>query len=168
MTDEIPFKSAFFLYQDELTDKEKSVVLYGSSGGKNVNYVSPNDVAEVATRVLLYSKPHMGKEYTLTGLEPISDEYVASTLSKYVGKPVVYEDLPIENLELKERAGGGPHWKVRDLLGLERIKASGLEEDIKFVSHDIEKICKRKPETFDDYLKAKEYMTPMESFVVAQ
>jgi hypothetical protein len=39
-------------------DEEKTIVLYGSADGKNVN--CPNDVAEVATRVLLFSAPHMG------------------------------------------------------------------------------------------------------------
>ena len=108
----------------------------------------------------------MGKEYTLTGLQAISDDDVASAISKHTTRQVFYEDLPINMFEDKERSGGGAQWKVRDLVGLERIKATGLEEDIAFVSHDIEKICKRKPETINDYLEAKQYMTPMESWLV--
>ena len=153
------------LQQGESHDDSKPLVLYGSSHSKNVNYVSPNDVAEVAARVLLYSKPHMFKEYTLTGLQPISDDDVASAISKHTKRPVFYEDLPIDMLEEKEHRGGGPHWKVRDLVGLERIKKSGKEEDVAFVSHDIEAICKRKPETYSSYLEAKEFMTPLEAWV---
>ena len=108
----------------------------------------------------------MGKEYTLTGLQAISDDDVAAAIARHTDRQVFYEDLPIGMFEDKERTGGGAKWKVRDIVGLERIKATGLEEDIGFVSHDIEKICKRKPETFNDYLEKKEFMTPMESWLV--
>ena len=96
----------------------------------------------------------------------MSDDDVASAISRHTKRQVFYEDLPIQMFEDKERSGGGAQWKVRDLVGLERIKATGLEEDMGFISHDIEKICKRKPETFSDYLEAKQYMTPMESWLV--
>ena len=157
------------LVQEELEnkDKEKPVVLYGSADGKNVNYVSPNDVAEVATRVLLYSKPHMYKEYTLTGLEVISDDDIVAAISKHTHRPCFYEDLPIAMFEEKETKTGGEHWRVRDMVGLEQIKAMGLEEDKAFVSHDIEMLCKRKPETFNDYLDAVQNMTPLESWLVS-
>jgi len=46
-----------------------------------VNYVSPNDVAEVAVRVLMAPREHYNKEYTLTG-ETIKDQQVADLLSK--------------------------------------------------------------------------------------
>jgi uncharacterized protein YbjT (DUF2867 family) len=155
--------------EDAGKDKEKPIVLYGASEGKNINYVSPNDIAEVATRVIMFNKPHMRKEYTLTGLQPISDDDLAYALAKHSKRPVFYEDLPINMLVKKEEDGftsvDDVDWKVRDLIGLEKIKATGLEEDMGFVSHDIEKICKRKPETIDDYLQATEYMTPLEKWI---
>eukprot|EP01082_Thalassiosira_pseudonana_P011879 g10827.t1 g10827 contig4:2643876-2645031(+) len=97
--------NALVAHHGESHDDSKPLVLYGSSHSKNVNYVSPNDVAEVAARVLLYSKPHMFKEYTLTGLQPISDDDVASAISKHTKRPVFYEDLPIDMLEEKEHRG---------------------------------------------------------------
>ena len=129
-----------------------------------MNYISPNDIAEVAARILLYSKSHMGKEYTLTGVN-MSDDDVAAEIAKHTNRPVFFEDLPItmyEDIELK--GGVVPSWKVRDLIGMEMIKASGLEEDCGFASNDIEKICKRKPETFGQYLDAKHYLTPLEAW----
>jgi uncharacterized protein YbjT (DUF2867 family) len=147
-------------------DQDKPVILFGSSHAKNVNYVSPNDVAETAVRVLLYSKPHIGKEYSITGISCISDDDLASAISKHSNRQVFYEDLPLNMFEDKEREIGEPQWKIRDLVGLERIKASGLEEDTAFISNDVEKICKRKPETFAAYLEQTKYMTPMESWAV--
>jgi hypothetical protein len=47
----------------------------------------------------------MFKEYTLTGLQPISDDDVASAISKHTKRPVFYEDLPIDMLEEKEHRG---------------------------------------------------------------
>jgi len=155
--------------EDAGKDKEKPIVLYGASEGKNINYVSPNDIAEVATRVIMYSKPHVRKEYTLTGLQPISDDDLACALAKHSKRPVFYEDLPINMLVQKEEDGftsvDDVDWKVRDFIGLEKLKATGLEEDIGFISHDIEKICKRKPETVDQYLEATESMTPLEKWI---
>lgn len=155
--------------EDAGKSKEKPIVLYGASEGKNINYVSPNDIAEAATRVIMYSKPHMRKEYTLTGLEPISEDDFAYALAKHSKRPVFYEDLPINMLVQKEEDGftsvDDVDWKVRDFIGLEKIKATGLEEDVGFISHDIEKICKRKPETVDDYLQATESMTPLEKWI---
>lgn len=155
--------------EDAGKGKEKPIVLYGASDGANINYVSPNDIAEVATRVIMYSKPHMRKEYTLTGLQPISDDDLAYALAKHSKRPVFYEDLPINMLVKKEEDGftsvDDVDWKVRDFIGLEKLKATGLEEDATFISHDIEKICKRKPETIDDYLQATDLMTPLEKWI---
>jgi hypothetical protein len=52
---------------------------------------------------------------------------------------------------------------VEDLVALEKIKASGTEEDHAFVSDDIKKICGHEPETYEDYLRATELMTPIEA-----
>eukprot|EP00586_Coscinodiscus_wailesii_P014896 CAMPEP_0172500506 /NCGR_PEP_ID=MMETSP1066-20121228/139313_1 /TAXON_ID=671091 /ORGANISM="Coscinodiscus wailesii, Strain CCMP2513" /LENGTH=57 /DNA_ID=CAMNT_0013274777 /DNA_START=1 /DNA_END=170 /DNA_ORIENTATION=- len=53
-----------------------------------VNYVSPNDVADVATRVLLDPKPHHKKKYALTGPEIVMDRDIAELLGKFLSKPV--------------------------------------------------------------------------------
>lgn len=149
------------------SDQENPFVLYGAANGMNTNYVSPNDVAEVATRVLQYSKPHMFKEYTLTGQKSISDDDVASAIAKHTPqRQVFYEDLPIAVYkERKYSEGGNNMWMVPDLVAIEQIKATGVEEHPYFVTNDIERICQRKPETFHDYLEVKQHMTPMESWL---
>lgn len=54
---------------------------FGASSNRGVNYVSPNDVAEVAVRILMAPRDYYNKEYTLTG-ETIKDQQVAVLLSK--------------------------------------------------------------------------------------
>jgi uncharacterized protein YbjT (DUF2867 family) len=67
---------------------------YGASGGKSVNYCSPNDVAAAAVRVLADHKRHKRKGYSLTGAAPVTDTSVmAESLSKALYKKVVYVEI---------------------------------------------------------------------------
>lgn len=148
---------------------------YGASGGKGVNYVSPNDVADIAVRCILDPKTHRRQgyvslhqfrmkqsalvlsstnillcySYTLTGAAPITDEEVAKLLSIHLETPITYTEKPLTSF-------------TKDSAALERIKASGLEEDNKFIVGDFERLSGRKPETFDDYLMNIDTMTPHE------
>lgn len=48
------------------------------------------------------------------------------------------------------------------MVALEKVKATGGEEALSFISKDIEKICGRKAETFEDYLLGSGEMTKVE------
>jgi uncharacterized protein YbjT (DUF2867 family) len=158
------FMSNPFVFQgQDLRKDQKPATFYGASQGKGVNYVSPNDVAEVAVRALLEPKAHFNKEYTLTGSETITDQLVADLLSKYLGKPIMYVDQPAHTFEDEEKMGGDPEWLIKDLVALEKIKASGKEEDASFVTNDIDNICGHKAETYEEYLLGKDFMTVIES-----
>ena len=87
--------------------------------------------------------------YTLTGAAPITDEEVAKLLSIHLETPITYTEKPLTSF-------------TKDSAALERIKASGLEEDNKFIVGDFERLSGRKPETFDDYLMNIDTMTPHE------
>lgn len=139
------------LLQKQLRGETKPVAYYGASHGHGVNYVSPNDVAEVGSRVLLEPKTHFGKEYTLTGPEAITDQTVAQLMSKHLEKPIIYADQPFHTFEEMEMKGD-PSWMVKDLLELEKLKASGFEESKEFVTNDVSKICGHPAESFQDYL----------------
>jgi NAD(P)H dehydrogenase (quinone) len=157
------FMSNPFTYQGtELRHSETRGALYGSSMNHAVNYVSPNDVAEAAVRILLEPRAHYDKEYTLTGPGPITDLEIANLLSGYFKKPIEYVDQPLDEFSAKIKQGGDPRWLVADLVALEKIKASGREEDHKFVSDDFEKICGHSPESFEDYLTMTDTMIPVE------
>ena len=124
---------------------------------------SPNDVAEVAVRVLLDPRDHYNKAYSLTGPGPVKDQEVAGILSKRLGKPIMYVDQPFHVLrdELKHHQGD-PEWMVEDLVALEKVKASGDEERLSFVSGDVANICGHQPQTFEEYLEGTEMMTDVE------
>jgi NAD(P)H dehydrogenase (quinone) len=153
----------FTFYSNELHSKLSPVTFYGASKGHGVNYVSPNDVAEVAVRVLLEPRPHYLKEYTLTGPEAIKDQEVADLIGKHLDKPVMYVDQPIHEFQTELRVGGDADWLVKDLVALETIKATGNEENENFKTNDFETICGHKPQTFEEYLNTKDLMTPVEA-----
>jgi uncharacterized protein YbjT (DUF2867 family) len=146
----------------ELYDTMKPTTFYGASGNHGVNYVSPNDIAEVAVRVLLSPRDHYNKEYTLTGPQAITDQEVAGLLSKRLEKPVMYVDQPLHTFTDHLLLAGDPEWMVNDLAMLEKIKATGTEESRSFVSDDIKKICGRKPQSFEEYLQETDTMTTVE------
>jgi NAD(P)H dehydrogenase (quinone) len=146
----------------ELRADRSPAAMFGASHGKGVNYVSPNDVAEVAVRVLLEPKAHYNKEYTLTGPYAVTDQLVSSLLSRHLNKPIMFVDQPLRTFEDSEKAGGDPEWLVNDLVAFEKLKASGLEENLSFVSHDVEEVCGHKAESYESYLMHKETMTPGE------
>jgi uncharacterized protein YbjT (DUF2867 family) len=146
----------------ELRASQKPAVLYGASAGKPVNYVSPNDIAECAVRVILEPLAHHHKEYCLTGSIGIKEQEVCQLLSDHLKKPIMYVDQPLHTFKEGERMSGDPEWMVEDLCTLEMVKASGYEANRGFPTKDIENICEHEPETFAMYLRSTETMSDIE------
>jgi len=126
-----------------LKDKRE---FYGASRGEGVGYVSPNDVAEVAVKAIL-EKTHKRQAYTLTGPAAITDAKVAALLAERLGTKITYIEKPLNFFD-------------SDKATLESIKAKGLE--VNFSKGDIKKVIGRKAESFADYLKRTDLMTPVE------
>lgn len=156
------FMSTPLTYQGNDLRAEGKPAMYGSSAGKGVNYVSPNDVAEVAVRVLLCPKEHHNKEYTLVGPTAITDQEVSGLLSEHLKMPITFVDQPLHTFADGEMMGGDPAWLVEHLVAMEKVKATGQEELMTFTSYDIEKICGHPPEDYDEYLQRKDYMSAPE------
>jgi uncharacterized protein YbjT (DUF2867 family) len=154
-----------FTFQGHELHSETCVpsTLFGASGNHGVNYVSPNDVAEVAVRALVAPQDHYNKEYTLTGPEAITDQQVASLLSKHLRKAIMYVDQPLHEFASQMQLSGEPKWIVADLVALEKIKATGTEETEAFISTDFESICGHPPESYEEYLRGSDMMTKIEA-----
>jgi len=152
------FMSNPLVYQTESLRKEGRFI--GASAGKGVNYVSPNDVADVAVRALLAPKDHYRVGYTLTGPSAVKDEEVAQLIGQHLNKTVTYVDMPIDKfVDAAKDTDWGPS---TDVIYLEHAKASGAEEQVGFVHKDIERICGHPAETFEEYLLAQDFMSPQE------
>lgn len=156
----------FSFHYEEVVCNEMATVtlnmLLGASNNHGTNYVSPNDVAEVAVRVLLEPRAHYDHEYTLTGPGPISNVLVADNLSKYLKTPIFYVDQSIGEYEENLKREGKPEWMVADLVALEKAAAAGGYEHYECFSKDIETICAHCPETYEEYLVRTDDMSPFE------
>lgn len=151
-----------FLLQNKELHSGVPGTFYGANGNHGVNYVSPNDIAEVAVRVLLEPRKHYNKEYTLTGPEAIVDQQVADLLSKHLKMPIMYVDQPLHEFTRELKFGGGAAWMARDMAAMEKVKGTGIEEKEEFKSDDIKEICGREAQSFKEYLEDKDMMTQIE------
>lgn len=134
--------------------------LYGASEGRLVNYVSPNDVADVAAHVLVDPESHARVGYNLCG-PALTDQQVADVLGKAPLKHIQFKNVfLLEYAKEEENKEYEPDFIVDDLVSFEHMKASGIEADFK--SKDIETICGHPAESFADYLKAKNLMSNLE------
>mmetsp|Transcript_3909 Transcript_3909/g.7555 ORF Transcript_3909/g.7555 Transcript_3909/m.7555 type:complete len:293 (+) Transcript_3909:239-1117(+) len=143
--------SNVFRYGFERKELEENHEFYGASGGKGINYVSPTDVADVAVKAI-FDKTRKSHCYTLTGPTAITDDEVATSLSEQLGTKITYAESPLDFFD-------------EDTAAMEKIKATGLEEE--FSQGNTKKVLGRDPETFQDYLKAIERMSPVEREVFA-
>jgi uncharacterized protein YbjT (DUF2867 family) len=125
-----------------------------------VSYVSPNDVVDAAVVVLLNQKPHRNKVYNMTGAKPIRDSDVAKLLTEAFGTEIKHIQLGYHEYAKMVKETGLPDWQVRDSAALERIKASGIDEDHNSYTRDLEQITGKHPESFKDYLANKSCMRP--------
>lgn len=103
---------------------------YGASGNHGVNYVSPNDVAEVAMRVLLAPKEYYNKEYTLTGPAAIRDQQIADMLSRNLRKSVVYVDQPLLEFGRNIKRNESSRWMMTDLVALENLNRAESKKEL--------------------------------------
>eukprot|EP00550_Attheya_septentrionalis_P003660 CAMPEP_0198279800 /NCGR_PEP_ID=MMETSP1449-20131203/21_1 /TAXON_ID=420275 /ORGANISM="Attheya septentrionalis, Strain CCMP2084" /LENGTH=343 /DNA_ID=CAMNT_0043975017 /DNA_START=84 /DNA_END=1115 /DNA_ORIENTATION=+ len=143
-------------WADTIRDEQK---FYGASGGMGVSYISPNDVAEVACLALLDRKTFKNKQLTLTGGAAVKDEDVAILLSKFTGKTITFENQGLHDFERTMIQKGKPRWMAKDLASLEKIKASGLEEETRSFTDTFEKLTGKKPESYQNYFGNPNVMT---------
>ena len=140
-------------FQGKLLSEEHKFL--GASDGKGVNYVSPNDVAEMAVRIMLKPKEHYRTGYTITGPTAITDNEVAELLTKKYGMPIAYENAPINKFS-------------KDHADLELIKSTGWEERTSFLSKDFEKVVGHPGQGVKEYLEASDMFSPKERLVMAR
>ena len=84
-------------------------------GGARVSAVDVRDIAAVAG-IALTEEGHDGKTYTITGPAAVTHTEMASTLSKAIGRPVAFIDVPPDAFAGALKAAGVPSWQVDGLV----------------------------------------------------
>jgi uncharacterized protein YbjT (DUF2867 family) len=120
---------------------------YGTQGDGKVSYINIRDIAAVAGKVLI-EDGHLGKIYTLTGPEALTNSRLAEILSATQGREIKYVDLPAPQMKQALLAAGMPEWNVDALLDLNELYRKGLAST---VSTDVERVLGRKPTAFEHF-----------------
>jgi uncharacterized protein YbjT (DUF2867 family) len=125
----------------------KQNAFYGSEGNGRVSHIDMRDVAAVAVKVLT-EDGHIGKAYTLTGPEPLTNSEIAQILSDDLGREIRFIDLAPAQLKPALLTAGVPEWSADALLDLQRLYREGKAA---IVTREVEQILGRKPISFAQF-----------------
>ena len=122
---------------------------YGSQGDGKVSHIDIRDIAAVALRALTEDF-HLGKTYTLTGPEALTNSRIAAILSARLGREIKYVDLAPEQMKQALVAAGTPEWSANGICDLNALYRSGGASE---VSGDAELVLGRKPINFEQFAR---------------
>ena len=150
-------------YSAELNGIRAVTKMYSATNNRAANYISPNDVAEATVRIVLSPHDHYNRVYTLLGPDLVTRPDVTQFLSKFFGKQLQHVDISRSQHRTILIDAGTPLWAVNDRMSMQRVMASGLEENIvQKMRNDFERICCHCPESFTEYLTDVDSMSPTE------
>ena len=114
--------------------------LFAAARNAKVSIVDVRDIASIAERALTESG-HEGKTYDITGPEALTHAQMAEQLSRALGKPIKYVDVPLEAFREALLSFGLPPWQaegvVEDYEQYRRREASLVTTTVRDVTgHD--------------------------------
>jgi uncharacterized protein YbjT (DUF2867 family) len=126
-------------------------ILYLPFGKGKHAPVAAEDIASVVAGILADPESHIGQHYVVTGPKDMTLTEMAEVLTKELGKPIEYVDLPIEEWRtiLVERAGI-PEFLAAHLAAVAQDHKDGVfsaETDV------VERIGGRPPLSFAQFLR---------------
>jgi len=124
-------------------------VLRGPADDGRVAAVAQDDIAAVATAVLLGPTSHEGRTYDLTGPEAITLSEAAGTMSRILGRDYSFRDETLEEAHASRASYGVPDWQVEAWVSTYTAIASG---ELSGVTGDVERVTGRAPLSLADVL----------------
>ncbi|WOQ17521.1 SDR family oxidoreductase [Raineyella sp. W15-4] len=117
------------LYADFLPglveDESTGGVIRGPAGSGRVAAVAQDDIADVATAVLLRPAAHAGRTYDLTGPEALGLADIARILSAAQGRPIRYQEEDVQQAYASRSRYGAPDWQVEAWVSTYEAIANG-------------------------------------------
>jgi NAD(P)H dehydrogenase (quinone) len=130
-------------------------VIRGPGGSGRVAAVARDDIADAAVAVLLGDSAGAnggdpaGRGYDMTGPEALTLAEVAGELSRFAGRPIVYQEETIEEAYASRASYGAPDWEVDGWVSTYTAIANG---DLERVSGDLEVLTGHPPMRLADFL----------------
>jgi uncharacterized protein YbjT (DUF2867 family) len=138
-------------YSTFMAPMVKSGMIYAASADAPQSLIDVRDIAAVAATIVRNPAPHIGKAYTLTGGESLTDTQRAAVLSRAIGKPVHFTAIPLEAAENAMRNEWHlPEDMVQWMNSLNRLVSVGHASA---VSGDVQNLLDRTPTTFTHYAR---------------
>jgi uncharacterized protein YbjT (DUF2867 family) len=107
------------LFMQGLLSLSKSIKtesrFFAAAGDAKVSVVDVRDNAAVAAAALT-EEGHEGRAYTLTGPAALTHAELAEILSKAIGRPIEFIDIPSDTMRNALLAMGMPRWQVDGLV----------------------------------------------------
>jgi uncharacterized protein YbjT (DUF2867 family) len=124
--------------------------VYGALGEAALPVIDPDDIAEVAAKVL--TEPgHSGKTYEISGPEPLTTAQQVETLGNVLGRPLKYVNVPDSAARESMLGMGMPAPFVDAMVGMiQMLRNIGRIEPTSGVQTEIG----RKPRTFRQWAEA--------------
>lgn len=128
-------------------------VIRGPAGEGRVGSVAHDDIADVATAVLLdeRAEAHDGQTYDVTGPEAISLADAAAQLSRVTGREIGYVPESVEEAYASRAHYGAPAFEVEGWVTTYTAIAAG---DLAVVSPTVARLTGREPQSFAAWLEA--------------
>lgn len=136
------------LHLPGLADPETGLIR-GPAGSGRVAAVAHEDIADVATAVLLDAALLPDEVRDVTGPEALTLTEVAAILSEHTGRTITYEPETIPEAFASRSGYGAPEWMVTGWVTSYEAIATG---ELATVSDTVEKVTGHPPRTFDRYL----------------
>jgi NAD(P)H dehydrogenase (quinone) len=127
------------------------LVIRGPAGTGKVAWICRDDIADVATTVLLAGDEHDGKTYDDTGPESVSLAQTAEILGRVIKRDVTYHAESIAEAWESRKKWGAPAWEVEGWITSYVAVATG-EMDV--VSDAVETITGRPAQDLEAFLSA--------------
>jgi NAD(P)H dehydrogenase (quinone) len=127
-------------------------VIRGPADKGRVSAVAQDDIADVATTVLLNPAAHGGRTYDLTGPEALALDQIAAVITAVTGRPVVYHAETVEEAYASRASYGAPDWQVDAWVSTYTAIAAG---ELDGVSTSVDDITGRPATPLEDLLRSR-------------
>ncbi|GAB2775928.1 SDR family oxidoreductase [Terrabacter koreensis] len=127
-------------------------VIRGPAGNGRVAVVAHEDIARVATAVLLDPSAHAGETYSLTGPEALTFSEMAAVVGEVTGRDVSFHDETVEEAYASRAVYGVPDWQVDAWVSTYMAAAKG---ELDGVTDDVERLTGRPPLSLRAYLESR-------------
>jgi uncharacterized protein YbjT (DUF2867 family) len=134
-------------------------VIRGPAGDGQIAWVTRDDVAAVASAVLLADGDHDGRTFDVTGPSTITLAETAALLGERSGRSISYEPETLEQARASRAGSGAEPWEIEGWITSYAAIASG-EMDV--VSSAVEQLTGRPPQALAQWLDAHPGSLPAE------